>query len=409
MSHGQLNLSKMSGEYQGQDLSGKMQLIWQEVNFALNKGSIDLIQQFNQKTAQVFGLDLVDAHISTRLGQDRWQGELHLKLDEQPLPASFVYHIKAQTLELTLQSQSISNSFVNRMASRYISNKTWQPKLIEGRIEHQAHIAIALKPGSKPIQFNSKLSLQGGIVEFAKHRFKGIDLKQQIPQLQPIEATSELSIKQIELASGLLFSDFTAALSVYQKQQLMIVKELQTNLLSGLLEAKMIQIKHNRLLPTEVKISHIELQQLFDFIDIDGLSISGKADLNLPLESVNGELVITEGEFHSTQQGIVRYQILSQAAEDSAEPSNGSNIAIQALENFHYQKISGTIDYNEKGEYRIALHLLGKNPDLYDGYPIDFNLVLNGQLSGVFKSLFLTGDFEQAILQQVDSAQKDPD
>jgi hypothetical protein len=33
----------------------------------------------------------------------------------------------------------------------------------------------------------------------------------------------------------------------------------------------------------------------------------------------------------------------------------------------------------------IALHLAGANPDLYDGYPVEFNLNLEGELGKILR------------------------
>ena len=49
----------------------------------------------------------------------------------------------------------------------------------------------------------------------------------------------------------------------------------------------------------------------------------------------------------------------------------------------------------------INIHLDGKNPDLYGGHPIVFNLNINGSLPEFFEALFMTGSFEESILNQI--------
>ncbi len=74
---------------------------------------------------------------------------------------------------------------------------------------------------------------------------------------------------------------------------------------------------------------------------------------------------------------------------------------MQALENFHYQDLSGTLDYQSDGTYKMAIRLEGANPDLYDGHPIVFNLNISGSLPELFEALFITGNFEESILKQI--------
>ncbi|MGB0495901.1 MAG: intermembrane phospholipid transport protein YdbH family protein, partial [Kangiellaceae bacterium] len=106
------------------------------------------------------------------------------------------------------------------------------------------------------------------------------------------------------------------------------------------------------------------------------------------------QYVVENGHFSSNRPGILKYD--SGQNQEDVE----ANIALHALQDFHYDKLEGTINYNKEGAYEIKLHLLGSNPSLYDGYPIDFDLNLNGELSDVFQSVFLTGDFEKSIIEK---------
>ena len=68
--------------------------------------------------------------------------------------------------------------------------------------------------------------------------------------------------------------------------------------------------------------------------------------------------------------------------------------------------MDGTFSYNDKsGSYLLKIRLIGSNPELYDGYPIDFTFNIDGNLPGIFKSLFLSGSFEEAIMKSVKSDQ----
>ena len=81
----------------------------------------------------------------------------------------------------------------------------------------------------------------------------------------------------------------------------------------------------------------------------------------------------------------------------------GSNIGLQALENFQYEELSGTLNYQSDGTYLVTVRLEGKNPDLYGGHPVLFNLNINGSLPALFEAMFRTGSFEEAILEEINS------
>ena len=126
--------------------------------------------------------------------------------------------------------------------------------------------------------------------------------------------------------------------------------------------------------------------------DIGGLEGAGYLDFSLPAGSDQTGVFIKDGTFTSSGPGYLSYKNEGMAA---------SNIGLQAMENFQYEILSGTVSYQSDGAYQIGIRLEGKNPDLYDGHPIVFNLNIGGSLPELFEALFITGDFEEAILKQI--------
>ena len=120
----------------------------------------------------------------------------------------------------------------------------------------------------------------------------------------------------------------------------------------------------------------------------------------MPAGSRGSSLYVRDGNFSANGPGVLRYaESLSGTAAD--------NIGLAALENFHYSELSGTIDYHIDGSYQVLVHLSGSNPDLYSGYPIALNLNIGGMLPEAFEVLFLTGDFDKAILNAIKQEQVD--
>ena len=141
-------------------------------------------------------------------------------------------------------------------------------------------------------------------------------------------------------------------------------------------------------------MADIDLGQVLEYIDVDGLTATGKLEFSLPAGSRGSSLYIHNGVFRANGPGTLNY-----SSSMSAAPVE--NIGLSALENFHYSELDGTIDYNTDGSYQLMVHLAGSNPDLYDGYPVALNLNIGGMLPEAFEVLFLTGDFDKAILNRI--------
>ena len=58
-------------------------------------------------------------------------------------------------------------------------------------------------------------------------------------------------------------------------------------------------------------------------------------------------------------------------------------MALAALKNFHYDRLTLKLDREIGGETLVGLHIAGKNPDFYGGYPVEFNLNLSGKLDQI--------------------------
>ena len=82
------------------------------------------------------------------------------------------------------------------------------------------------------------------------------------------------------------------------------------------------------------------------------------------------------------------------------------NIAFKALRNLRYHSLQGKLNYKPDGEYKLGLRLEGKNPELFSGHAVAFNLNLSGQLPALLQKGILAGDFDRPILEQVKSAGK---
>lgn len=136
---------------------------------------------------------------------------------------------------------------------------------------------------------------------------------------------------------------------------------------------------------TVLEAEGLDLGQLFALTRLDGLSGKGTIGGALPLEVNGSEAVVRGGELIAKKPGWLRYR---PGAAPTALQAGGDNVGLllEALENFRYESLRITLDGRTDAEMDIGLHITGANPELYDGYPIEFNLNLEGELANILRS-----------------------
>lgn len=151
----------------------------------------------------------------------------------------------------------------------------------------------------------------------------------------------------------------------------------------------------------EVELELIDLEPVFAMLGQEGLTASGRITGVIPLVQSAGGIAIDQGHLRNSTRGTISYA----PAADTASPQL-DNIALQALRDFRYDVLDATLDYHTNGDYVIHARLEGRNPELYNGYPIAFNINLTGTLPGLLRATLITGDFHSEILRQIQKQQQ---
>jgi hypothetical protein len=144
-----------------------------------------------------------------------------------------------------------------------------------------------------------------------------------------------------------------------------------------------------------LQVVDIELEQILSMVGRDGLLGSGKLSGNLPILYIDSSVAIDEGRLSNTTKGHISYKIGAEAS------SRLSNIAIKALQDFHYDVLDATLTYQVDGDYTILVRLEGRNPELYDGFPVAFNIDLSGSLPELLQASLVSRDFHREILRYI--------
>lgn len=206
-------------------------------------------------------------------------------------------------------------------------------------------------------------------------------------------ASGPVSIDAITLAGGVEATNFSSEFEL-ERTGPFTLRNVSAELFDGDLKLGRVHFSGDQIEDTTIELNHINLGLLLKFADIDGLEGTGFLDISLPVGSDQNGFHVKDGAFSSNGPGRLAY---------TKEGIAGSNIGLQALENFQYKELSGTLNYESDGNYRMSIRLEGKNPDLYGGHPVVFNLNVSGLLPEFFEAMFMTGSFEESILKQIKS------
>lgn len=134
-------------------------------------------------------------------------------------------------------------------------------------------------------------------------------------------------------------------------------------------------------------ISKIDMAALAALAQVDGLSIVGTLSGQIPLNRDETGLHFAEGLLRADAPGRLAYKPATPPA--ALSQSQGGALLVQALSNFAYDRMSITVTGPVMDDITLAVTLAGKNPDLYGGYPIEFNLNLSGRLTQILQQGFV--------------------
>ena len=332
----------------------------------------------------------VDPKISYHLSSNRdvtGEGALVFAPGQQ-LPFEFSGNIESRHWQFDLAPVELDAANIKPLLAAVNLPLPGIIEMKQGKVNIQG--TVTLDP-----ELHAAISIQGKGIDFSARKSEALNLNLELAGIfeQELTASGDVSLQSANLAAGLVMENISAGVEIDGENNVTI-DSIKAAVFRGVLEVSSLQFRAGVLQDSLVQISGTDLGEILTFADIDGLSGSGTLHISLPLSSDEKGLLIHDGSFNSTVPGILKY-----SAADPATVSG--NIGLQALANFHYQELDGNIDYSSDGEYRILVHVAGNNPDLYDGYPIELNLNIGGALPELFEVLFLSGDFEEAILERI--------
>lgn len=134
-----------------------------------------------------------------------------------------------------------------------------------------------------------------------------------------------------------------------------------------------------------LQVHDVDLAALLPLLGLEGLSGDGRLSGALPIAVADGKVAVEEGELIAAGPGALRFR--SERVR-SALAAGGEYVALalDALEDFRYERLSLSVDKTLEGAARIRLSTLGANPNVLEGHPFAINVNLTGDADNLVQA-----------------------
>lgn len=214
-------------------------------------------------------------------------------------------------------------------------------------------------------------------------RFRNINSRLELAGPWPVTTRKQQKVTLDNLDAGLKWRDAVLEFSLPEADHLNISRfEIHTG--DGRLFLEPVALDLRKLpLKANLRVESVSLETVFDLVGEEDIGGAGLISGLLPLVFTISDFGVEKGRLEADGPGYIAY------APESVpgDMNQGISMAIQALQNFQYEKLTLDVDRDHQGETVLGLHIAGANPDFYDGYPVEFNLNLSGALEKIARNL----------------------
>ena len=258
----------------------------------------------------------------------------------------------------------------------------------------------------QPLQMTSSLLMRDVAGIYDTFLFNGlnaeidVDVADDVVNVSLDKASLQRFEAGIAMGPAQLSAHYQGPLTAPMDGQL-VLGENQLNLLNGTvsLRPERYQLDHEDF-TFYVDLSQLDIAQLLAEYPATDIQGSGLISGVLPVQWTPAGFSIDEGVVASHPPGG-KIQYRSERAKQMAESNRVMEIVMQALDDFHYSELSGTVGYNEAGTLSLGLVLEGQNPDLEQGRPIRMEVDLEEDLPALLTSLQLVNQLNDVIQERV--------
>ncbi|WP_152227313.1 YdbH domain-containing protein [Pseudomonas sp. SCB32] len=289
----------------------------------------------------------------------------------------------------------------------------WPPLLSLNNGRASLELSWRLPPGSAPQSLDLQLRGQGlegvydrsevhGLDLQAKFALNGSQLELQLPQLKVASLNPGLTLGPLSLQGN-----YKAALAAplagrvdWQQAELALFNG-RAWLPAGAVDLS--ALGQGQML----RLEGLSLEAILKAYPAEGLTGTGTIDGTLPLRLEKGKLNIHGGQVAAREPGVLQFR--SEKIRSLGQSNPAMQLLATAIDDFRYDKLSSTVDYDDTGKLLLALSLSGRNPELEQGRPINLNVNLEENVPKLLTSLQLSDRVSDTIRKRVqDRLRNDP-
>lgn len=244
----------------------------------------------------------------------------------------------------------------------------------------------AIDPGRAP-RLNATVVLDGLSVQTDSVQAEGLSGRLKFSSLQPLATAGEQSLRLARVVAGVPLSDVFAHFTIPRSNRGLTVnlREAGATLAGGSIRVND-AVYQNGAADLLVRVTALPLERLLLEWKVEGLEGTGLIAGAIPVSIRSGGVGIDGGKLDGQQPGVIRVDFGS-ARDTLTGAGKQVELAVQTLEDFHYQQLSLGISKPQDGELTLAVGLNGNNPSVLDGHPFRFNITLSGRLEPILEAI----------------------
>ena len=337
--------------------------------------------------SEQIGISSISGELDWRKQADNFIALGALNHQDSKIPFSYQFNLKNSGHNLKIKQSSLPISTI----TKWITILRDYPELSFSSGQLQVD---SLDGDPVGLLFDGKLKLDRFNFNYDELYVRNWTIEDTLTTSSKLGGTFNSHIDEIELATDISITDISFLMP--HTINSLAVTDFKGKLLKGSLEIPRLTVDDDGISPFTVLLKSIDIGALLSALNSEKLKLTGNFDFTLPLTIRENNQEIKNGSFKALSEGMILLK---------SEQGEQANIAFQALENFHYKELYGTLNYDAKGNYTIELNVLGSNPDLYNGFPIKLDLTLRGELPEMLYSMLISGDMTKPILDDLEQKQ----
>jgi len=280
--------------------------------------------------------------------------------------------------------ESITGRIDSLSVARLAEMPLAEPWLPEGFSEPQGNVAVEVEHffGSNVTRMDLNIQEAGGNTEVAD--LSGINGALRFASLSPVSTNGVQTLTVNGIDAGLILSDLTAALAINADGEGIIadVRTLAASALGGRISFEPVTIQGAGRPPQLVlNLEGVSLQALTDLLNFSDFSMQGSVSGRVPFAiDQQNRIAISDARLAADGPGVMKLDLNSLRGSLSESMGDQADLLLVALKDFHYSRLTATVEKPFDANEKASIRLEGRNPEHLDGQPFIFNISLNSNV-----------------------------